>query len=163
MKSLVVAVLLLILAYNSNAQDGFVAKTAIEYNDFFVNNQNEIYNALQIFNDDVAVNLDSARFDLLVVSLMVSMGLDDIEKVQVYEGGQELKNSYYALFKYYDLVVNNHFVELLDLLQQESLSDTDNERLGQLIDEVTELEKPLDERAKAAQIAFAALHGFKLE
>ena len=162
MKTFFTSVLVLLLFMGVSAQSSFKAETATEYNDFFVEHQNTIHAGLQIFNEDVAINLDTARFDLEVVNVLVLLVLDDVMAAEVYSGGAELKEAYLELFKFYDVVTKEHFVEILDLLSLTDMSEEQNLRLQTLLSDVTEREIPLDQRVKDAQEAFAKLHNFTL-
>lgn len=163
MKTLLTSFLVFFICSGLSAQSNFKAETAIDFNDFFVEQQNVIHEGLKIFNEDISINLDSARFDLEVVNIMVNLALDDLKTAEVYEGGGELKSAYIQLFEYYDLVTKDHFVEVLDLIGLPEMSEEQQVRLQNIIDDVTQKEIPLDKRVKDAQEAFAKMHGFTLD
>lgn len=162
MKSIFTTVFLVFFVLALHAQKNFKAETAADYNEFFVKLQDNVFAGFQMFNDDVAVNIDSARFDLLVVNMLVSFAIDDLKTVTIYEGGKELKDAFNALFLFYDEASKNQFVEILDLIEKLELSEEDNARIAFLTEEIEQREGPLDMRVKDAQTAFAKLHGFTL-
>ncbi len=163
MKTLLTSFFVFFLLLGLSAQSNFKAERAIDYNDFFVEQQNLIHEGLKLFNEDISINLDSARLDLAVVNLMVNLALDDLKAAEVYEGGGELKSAYIQLFEYYELVTKEHFVEVLDLISVPEMNEEQRLRLQDVIDDVTQREIPLDKRVKDAQEAFAKMHGFTLD
>ncbi len=163
MKTLLTSFFVFFILLGLSAQSNFKAERAIDYNDFFVEQQNLIHEGLKLFNEDISINLDSARLDLAVVNLMVNLALDDLKAAEVYEGGGELKSAYIQLFEYYELVTKEHFVEVLDLISVPEMNEEQRLRLQDVIDDVTQREIPLDKRVKDAQEAFAKMHGFTLD
>lgn len=140
-------------------------KTAVEYNDYIVGQQDVVGTAILNLNmamSEETIYRESIQpyyDDLLAAS---KIGLANISKMPAYEGNIELRNAAIELFVFYEQTFNNEYKQLLDLVFKEDLDDESLNQIDILLEKITNDEKPIDEKFAKVQAAFAKKHGFDL-
>lgn len=137
--------------------------TAIEYNDFIVNEQNKI--GVKII--DFTTALDALDFTLAETNLgllqeRVNEVIKNVEDQGPYPNNDGLYTAVLDLFRFYKTIVNNEYREILTTLQKESLETNDFDRLNILVASITDREKLVDEAFQSAQQKFASDNNFEL-
>ncbi|MCG3165316.1 MAG: hypothetical protein POELPBGB_01078 [Bacteroidia bacterium] len=148
--------LLLIIPFAASAQ-----KSAIEFNDIIVGEQNKIGQRIIDFNYAVETDTDT-DLPLKLTLEQIKASLAEVEKIS-WQDGAALKNSAIALFNFYQSIVSNEYVEMVKIIDKPELSQGDITRINELLASITEREAKLDAEFATQQEAFAKLNGFTLE
>lgn len=148
--------LLLVIPFAASAQT-----SAIEFNDMIVEEQTKIGQRIIDFNTAVE---NSAPTDLpLQLTLdQTKASIAVVEKLS-WQDGAALKKSALELFKFYQSIVANEYVEMVKIVEKPELVDADITRINELLASITDREAVLDADFAAQQEAFAKLNGFTLE
>lgn len=139
--------------------------TAIEYNDYIVDQQNSIASAMLIFNDglsDVAATKESAIYKLEGLKTATKNSLANVRKISDYEGNVELRGATIDLFTFYEETFADEYLQLINLLYQEEIDDATMAQMDALLMDISEREQVLDDKFGSAQQAFATKYDFEL-
>lgn len=148
--------LLLVIPFAASAQT-----SAIEFNDKIVEEQNKIGQRLIDFNAAVEAGT-STDLPLKLTLEQTKASLAIVEKLS-WQDGAGLRNSAIELFKFYQSIVANEYVEMVKIIEKPDLSEADVTRLNELMASITDREGKLDAEFAAQQDKFAELNGFTLE
>ncbi len=141
--------LLLVFPFAATAQ-----KTAVEYNDLIVDEQNKIGQRIIDFNYAVESG-EEIDLPLKLILEQIDVSIDVIEKVKPWEDGAALKGSALSLFKFYKSIVSKEYTEMVSILKKENIDETDVKRIDVLLASVSEREEKLDADFSYHQEAFA--------
>jgi len=139
--------------------------TAIEYNDYIVEQQNSIASAMFIFNEGLnsaSATEESASENLEGLKAATKNGLANVQKLSKFEGNSELRDATIDLFSFYQLTFADEYATLVGLLFKEDFNEDTMAEMELLLTKITEREKSFDEKFASAQKAFAAKYGFEL-
>lgn len=140
--------------------------SAIDYNDFIVDLQNQIGYKIIAFNDELGLeDASMASVTPLYEDLLKTTrdAIAKLDKAEVWEGNTELKASALALFQYYESAFSNEYKEMMGIVFKAEINEEDYTRLTSILESVTEKEQAFDLRFSKAQIAFADKYGFNLD
>ncbi len=132
----------------------FGQKTAIEYNDIIVDEQNKIGQRIIDFNYAIEAG-EEMDIPLKLILEQIDVSIDIVEKVKPWEDGAALKSSALALFKFYKNIVAKEYREMVDILKKENIAESDVARLDELLASITEREEKLDADFSYQQETFA--------
>ncbi len=147
--------LLLVIPFAASAQT-----SAIEFNDIIVGEQNKIGQRLIDFNAAVEAGT-STDLPLKLTLEQAKASTAVVEKLS-WQDGAALKKSAIELFKFYQSIVANEYVEMVKIIEKPDLSEADVTHLNELVASISEREAKLDADFAAQQEAFAKLNGFTL-
>ncbi|MGE0635181.1 MAG: hypothetical protein AB7P01_01980 [Bacteroidia bacterium] len=153
--------LLLLLLITPFALSVFAQTSALEFNDNIVEEQNKIGQRIIDFNYAVEAGTDT-DLPLQLTLEQTKASIAVIEKLS-WQDGAALKKSAIELFKFYQSIVANEYVEMVKIIEKPDLSEADITRLNELLASITEREAKLDADFAAQQDAFAKLNNFTLE
>ncbi len=141
--------LLLVLPFAASAQ-----KSAVEYNDLIVDEQNKIGQRIIDFTYAVEAG-EEMDLPLKLILEQIDVSIEAVEKVKPWEDGAALKSSALSLFKFYKSIVAIEYSEMVSILKKENIEDSDVARLDALIASITERQAKLDGDFSYQQEAFA--------
>ena len=162
MKTFTLCFALVFCSLNVQAQK---FSTAIEYNDYIVEQQNSIASAMLIFNEglnSLSATKENAMENLNGLKTATKTGLEKVRKMSAFEGNTSLREATIDLFSFYETTFANEYAQLVDLLFKDDLNDDILAEMERLLAKITESEKVLDENFASEQKAFAVTHGFEL-
>ncbi len=137
-------------------------RNAVEYNDFIVSQQQNILNAMTIFNETVSkegkTEIDAARLRVVDESVNAAK---NIRKMPPFKGQTGFRDAAASLFDFYTKVTSTTYTKLIDLMFSEDADRTD--KMNVIVANITEEEKKFDDKFLSAQKAFAKAHHFRLE
>lgn len=134
----------------------------ISYNDYIVNEQNEIGDALLDLMDvisDVTSTEEMAMYQLGVLTAAIDLSIIDLENLETIKNDYGIRRAALDLFGFYKRIMGTQYVEMIGQLYSEV---PDMEVIDRISQEVTEEEKEFDAAFQLAQQAFASAHGFTL-
>jgi hypothetical protein len=137
--------------------------TAVEYNDFILEQQNSIIRRMLKLNELYDRGTDKEiriAFDSLVVQCESS--LKCIEQLSAFEEDSVLKTDAHRLFSFYNGIFHKEYKRMLDIfLKGELASDEEVEELNRIVIQVGEQEAKLNEALSKSQQAFSKRYGFE--
>lgn len=137
--------------------------TAVEYNDFILEQQNSIIRRMLKLNELYDRGTDDeirASFDSLVVECESS--LHSIEQLTAFEEDSVLKSDAHRLFSFYNGIFHKEYKRMLDIfLKGELASDAEVEELNRIVIQVGEQETKLNDALSKSQQEFSRRHGFE--
>jgi hypothetical protein len=139
--------------------------SAVDYNDFIVEQQNAIGSAIINFNTifgDENLNEEMALAGHGELLSVIQQSIDAMEVLEAFEGNTELRNSALELFRFYDRIVQKQYLDMLYIMLKVEITSDDEELMGDLLRSITDEEAGFDLRFQAAQNAFAEKYNFKL-
>jgi hypothetical protein len=140
-------------------------ETAVEYNDYIIDEQIKIGKEIQKFND---IFTESSDTNIIHKSRIAIMNQADssvklVKLMQPYKGDTVLNKAAISLFTFYAKMATNEYTRLLQIYHNTKLSNEEiKKQLGEIITTITEAEKVVDKNFSDAQTAFAAKHGIKM-
>lgn len=140
-------------------------KTAVEYNDYIVAEQDKIGEKIMEFNtliEDLNSTKELANNKIQEVLKVIKSSIAAIEKLSDFEGNKELRQTTLDLFKYYEKCIGVYYVEIINIIYAAELTDDSTVQLQKIMDKITSEEKILDENFSKAQNNFAKAHNFQL-
>lgn len=136
--------------------------SAVEYNDFILEQQNSIIRRMLLLNELYDRGTDSeirSAFDSLVIQCDESLAC--INALSAYEEDSVLKTDAQRLFVFYDGIFHKEYKRMLDIfLKGELASEAEVEELNQIVIQVGEQEAKLSEALSKSQAKFSKQHGF---
>ena len=132
----------------------FAQKTATEYNDKIVDEQNKIGQRIINFNYAIEAG-EEMDLPLKLILEQINVSIEVLEKLKPWEDGKVLKSSALELFKFYKSIVSKEYSEMVNILKHEKISEEDSARLNTIVTDISAREKKLDDDFAAAQEAFA--------
>lgn len=139
--------------------------SAVEYNDFIVDQQNAIIRRMLKLNalyDQGSAPEIRLQFDSLV--LQSTQCLQEIQNLTPFEDDSLLKQEALKLFGFYDQIFHHEYKRMLDIfLKGEEATDAEVEELNAIVDRVGAQEAELQESLGKTQQQFSQKHGFEFE
>lgn len=137
--------------------------TAVEYNDYIINEQNKIGTKLIAFTTALdASDFPLAETNLKTLKEQADEALKNMTDLGAYPGHEGFYEASLNLFRFYKSVINYEYIEIFNILKNENVQTEDYDRLTTLVTSVTEREKPVDESFRVAQQKFADDNNFEL-
>jgi hypothetical protein len=137
--------------------------SAVEYNDFILEQQNSIIRRMLLLNELYDRGTEKeirTAFDSLV--FQCSSSLKCISELTPFEEDSILKLDAKRLFVFYDAIFHREYKRMLDIfLKGELASDEEVDELNQIVIAVGEQEAKLNEALSRSQEAFSKRHGFE--
>jgi hypothetical protein len=137
--------------------------SAVEYNDFILEQQNSIIRRMLLLNELYDRGTDSeirSAFDSLVIQCDESLAC--INALSAYEDDSLLKIDAQRLFTFYDGIFHKEYKRMLDIfLKGELASEAEVEELNQIVIQVGEQEAQLSDALSISQEKFSKQHGFE--
>lgn len=158
--------ILFLLLIIPNALWSQTTDEAVAYNDKLIAEQDKIgYVMLDLMNSlgqetSTYENSENLRLELIKT---INQSLKAVNKMGSFGGSSELKNATVSLFEYYKRVVENEYKEMLTILYKDELTEDDNARLEELLEQVTAEEAKYDDAFQAAQQKFALKYNIELQ
>ena len=140
-------------------------KDAVEYNDYIVGKQTDIavlINGLMDIINDTLSTAEQAHAKRTSAIMKMNTIIEDVKAMPDWKGNTELRDASVELFKFYRTCFQNEYKEMIDIVYKTDATDDDYARLDTLLAQVSEKEKPMDDKFAAAQAAFAKANGFTL-
>jgi hypothetical protein len=139
-------------------------KTAVEYNNYIVALQTKVGESISNFSKAVE-SMDLSRSTTLRENIVAvaNDGLVKLKSLPAYKGNSSFKNASIRLFEFYKSCAQTEYKELVSLIlgDQQKLA-VSTERVNQLVAEITNKEKKLDESYLSEQKQFAKDNDFGL-
>jgi hypothetical protein len=160
--SLIIAGTINLAAQNTQAVGGF--KTAIEYNDYIISEQNKVVASMNLLSQavesgtylDMDKALDSVRAQTKR-SLKVIKGMDG------YNNNTALKSAAVKLFSFYCKISKKEFKKMVGILKKgDKIKVKDMACMEKLSERISSGEMPLDDIFAKAQEDFAKENNFTL-
>jgi ATP-dependent DNA ligase len=118
-------------------------------------------NLSKTFETAEAVNMDE-KLGLLNKQAIASV--EALQKMEAYEGNDNLRKNAVALFEFYKSLSESEFKEMVEILKKKSnITVKDLTRMDELNKGIVERETVLDKNLSDAQQAFATKYGFPIE
>lgn len=139
-------------------------KTAVEYNDYIITQQNRVLTAITDFNlslDSGSIRYAHSKRD--VIASVADDALLKLKKLPAYKGNTQFRAVTITLFEFYKSSAEVEYKEMIDLVMRpEKITNEIMKRINQLVDQVSDYEKKLDANFAEAQQKFATDNNFTL-
>lgn len=152
--------LLLFIAFSASAQ---TITVPVEYNDFFVNNQNKIGNELL----KLIGMFDNLPEDKTIVTAQLKNVITEcdnaiaaVNSIKPIANEFNMRNASMDLFVFYKTTMTNDYPPMIDELYNPA---PDMEKLNAILLKVQDGEAIVDTKFQEAQRQFASYHGIELE
>lgn len=168
MKTIVIYLLLpaLLLSFNScelsDAAKEEKAKaeydmTATEYNNFVIGKQNEIIRSML---DWLALEDGDYVVELEKVIEVTKASIKEVEARKPYPGAEKFKDASLSLFEFYEETFSNEYMSIAKMIVEAEgfVDDEMAEKIGLIVDEVSQKEEKLEEIMQREQESFAKAH-----
>jgi hypothetical protein len=166
MKKLSAFVLLLLGVVTGNAQSAPIKfETAVDYNDYIVDQQIVVGAALTAFMNEVNDSLstrETCEKQRLLSLAKVKDSRANIAQLPSWKGDKSLRDTALLLFDFYVRSIDINYAKMLDLIFTEPFTEETEIALDKLIAEVKADETVYDDWFLSCQDRFAAKHGFSL-
>lgn len=139
--------------------------SAIDYNDYIVEQQNKVGEAILTFNDVMASDDATKESIQPYHELLISTcreGLGNLHELSDYEGNDELRQAAIDLFNFYVLTFTDDYTEMIEILFGENSDEETMDNLNALLEKITIGEGEFDNGFAMAQASFSELYGFDL-
>ena len=136
---------------------------AIDYNDKIVGLQSKIGKSMIEFSRTFASNnitLMEKRYAELLAS--IDSAISRAEAMESFNGSGAFRDTAIKLFEFYQDISENEYDEILDIFNQDEITQADAERIEELAEGISEREEELDYEFATVQKAFAQKHGILL-
>lgn len=137
--------------------------SAVEYNDFILEQQNSIIRRMLLLNELYDRGTEKeirSAFDSLVFKCSASLLC--IKELTPFEEDSVLKLDAQRLFVFYDSIFHREYKRMLEIfLKGELASDAEVDELNKIVIAVGEQEAKLNEALSKSQEAFSKRHGFE--
>lgn len=164
MKKVIVSFFLVwVLSYGATAQTTF--KTALEYNNYIIDEQNKIGQLIVRFNDLVATSNNAEARKLLTgeMATQARASLRSISQMPAYNGDTKFRGAAVDLFSFYMVCFEKQYLQLLNIVTKEGdITTEDLDTIQKVQKEVEETEKKYDDAFSEAQNAFAKKNNITL-
>ncbi len=131
--------------------------SAVEYNNEFTLMQQQVLDQIDVlFKSDtgnVVTNHQNALFE-------VNLKLNDLERMNPPQGGEQFKNALNDLFVFYKKQLNGDFEAVMPIMQKAEISEQENEALETFSEQFALKEDSLFQNILSAQETFAAENNF---
>lgn len=163
MKSFIFTFLVFSSLCQANAQ---TFKTAVEYNDYIVEQQTLIGEKLMTFferfgEEDMSNAVISTILDDLLNT--VNDGVLAIKRLPAYEDDTQMRQAALELFQFYSKTIDQDYREMVNLVFGGNLDDATAARFKEIVAKVQAEEVEYDLNFSSAQGAFAEKYDFTLE
>lgn len=166
MKKFSAIVLLLFFVINGNAQTAAPKfETAIEYNDYIVNQQTavgEAFNKFMEVMDDTTSSKETCNQHRLIALEKVKQHRDNVKAMPSWKGDAGLRDTALLLFNFYVKTVEVHWATLVDLVFTEPFTEEVGLEMDKVLAELTADEAVYDSWFLNCQERFALKYGFTL-
>lgn len=140
-----------------SACGGSKFKSAVEYNDFIIGQQELILEKHKATTDALdADNIQEAKTQLAALSAQCKASVDTLNTMEAYNNNTEFRDAAVKLFTYYGDFADKGFKEELDILSKPDFRPEDRDRINQIEDEFSSKEGDLYSAFIDAQNKFAA-------
>lgn len=162
MKTILSLCLLLLLVAPASLAQQKKFSNAVQYNDYIVQQQQNILTVMNAFNETVGKGekpaIDAARLRVVAESRTAAK---NVRQMAPFKGQTTFRDAAVSLFDFYVKVTSTTYVEMIDLMFSEREDRAD--KINALVANITEDEKKYDEKFLSSQQAFAKAHDFRLE
>ena len=160
MKNILIA--LLTLSFFAVSAQKF--ESAIEFNDFIIDEQTKIGEKIVILMDEFEIGTrESAKVKHQELIVQTKASLRALQSVKSFTGGARFKQASLSLFNFYQSICETEYARMIDIYFSEDYSDEDVAELTKMMEDITAREKAYDEEFAAAQEEFAKANGFDLK
>jgi len=166
MKKFSAIVLLLFFVINGNAQTAAPKfETAIEYNDYIVDQQTAVGVAITAYMNEVNDSLstkESCNKQRLLSLAKVKDCRNNVKAMSGWKGDVSLRDTALLLFNFYVTTFENSYSQVLDLIFTYPFTEETKAALDKIIAELTADEAVYDSWFLNCQERFALKNGFSL-
>jgi hypothetical protein len=166
MKYMTAIFLLLICSVGGIAQTSAPQfATAVEYNDYIVDQQSQVGLAITDFMNEVNDSLstkESCTQKRLIALAKVKDCRDRVKSLSAWKNDKSLRDTALILFNFYVRTFEVSYATLLDLVFTEPFTEDTELELDKVLAEIKADEAIYDEWFLSCQERFAAKHGFSL-
>lgn len=162
MSKLILLFVGLLFAFEFKAQN---FKTAVEYNDYIVQQQNLIGTQIIKFNEEMGKEGATATSVQPYYEKLLSINktaIENVSKMPGFENNVALRDAVLELLKFYERTFSVDYKKIIDLVFSKNLDDAAIGEINRLLEKITSEEKPYDEKFAAAQASFAKQYNFEL-
>jgi hypothetical protein len=128
------------------------------YNDYIVGEQVAVLTHMLEVNSLLAENPEQAKLKLSEGIQRIQEGIENLKKLEPFNGNTEFRDAAIALFEFYDEAFSNDYNELLTLLIKLNTEGIENEaelnRVFEIPMQIEERERAFDEQFNLAQQQF---------
>jgi hypothetical protein len=139
--------------------------SAVDYNDYIIEQQNHVGAAVLTFNE-VMAGADATKeniqpyHDVLILACHEALG--KISSMSDYEGNFELRDAAIDLFTFYLHTFEDDYAEMINLVYSDDSDEATMDSINALLEKISAEEGEIDDRFAAAQFSFSEIHGFDL-
>lgn len=166
MRKLIYSALVLFMFTYGTAAAQTTYKTAIEYNDYIVGEQDKVGDLIAKFNTYISDDDYATARTLLAVDMkkQAQSTLKNVKNMPGWKGDVALRDAAVALFQFYLDCIQNEYVEMLNIVSKDAaaINQADYDRLDVILKNIVDKENGLDAAFEAAQTNFASKNGFTL-
>lgn len=140
-------------------------KTAVEYNDYIVELQNEIGAQILSFNESLALeDATLEKMNKMVDEIVITTKkvIAKTEAIEAFQGNTALRDNATALFKFYLSIFSNEYRELLTLFFTDLSIQANVDKIQAILDSISQNETIYDDNFQKAQTEFAKIHNIEL-
>jgi len=131
-------------------------KNPVDYNDYIIGEQLKIGQKLQEFSKTIESRSKSKmNLALAAVKAQIVESLERIRAIGSYEDNSEFRNAAILLFEFYNVISNNQYEEVIEIVAKEKYSNVDQERIKNLMGNMSKQEASHDKKFATAQKNFA--------
>jgi hypothetical protein len=135
----------------------------VVYNEKIVDAQNEIGREILEFIDFMGAGAwEDAEKHLQDVISVTNSQIQVVKAMPEFEGNSSLRNAAVELFQFYNATFKSDYREILDILKKETLLAKDEQRIQEIINNLSAAEASYDEKFRTEQNAFAQTHNMQL-
>lgn len=139
---------------------------AIEYNDYIVNQQDLIGIKIKVFVDETSSEYSTKEMEIKAAEdgeQQAAASAALVRKMPAFNGDTVLRDAAADLFEFYERILGNEYIDLVNLMWDEALSTEEyNAQYQKLLNSITERELIYDNAFSKAQENFAKKNDFEL-
>jgi phospholipase/lecithinase/hemolysin len=139
--------------------------TAVAYNDFIVDEQVKIGEAIKAFNTAFGNTEDTLQIHEArkAITKQADSSINQLKRLVPFSGDTALKKNAMSLFSFYSKTASNEYKQLVQIYYSKKTNEDISKELQALIKVITDKEALYDKNFQDAQKAFAAKHNIDLK
>ena len=153
---------LLLIAVPALMQAQTTFSTAVDYNDFIIEQQDNVGTAINTMMNNLDADSATLWRSYYDGKSATFAAAENIKNLSGFNGNTEFRDASVALFLFYYSVFSNEYYQVLKIYTKEGFADEDLNSINGIIESIVDRETTYDENFAAAQEKFAKDNGFEL-
>ncbi len=143
------------------SSSGTNSLSAVDYNDAIIGEQNKIIEHILAMSN-ATYDIDLADEHRVRIIEQCDASIAVVSAMDAYDGNSDLRDGAVNLFKFYKEIATTDFKRILEILDNDELTDEDYDELDQIDASISSRETPLDKAFQGAQAEFSKKHNLTL-